>query len=150
MPVLLTIRLLPSTTAPATTSTTTIETTTDSSATTAPPSTDCQSVGASAASIGGEWACRSCMRILVDFHTDDALTEQMTVQIAFNSDVEIFEYWYPVASVSNVAANTFEFSFEADKDWSQGHVQFEVQLKHPDSVDSVAISDVTIAQLLTL
>ena len=74
------------------------------------------SLGASAASVASEWVCRSCMRLMVDFHTEDALTEGMTLEIDFNHDLEPYQSWYPVAQATNVDSNTIAFTFEADKE----------------------------------
>ena len=53
---------------------------------------------------------------MVDFHTDDALTEGMTLEIDFNHDLELHQSWYPVAQATNVDSNTIAFTFEADKE----------------------------------
>ena len=74
------------------------------------------SVGADAASVASEWVCRSCLRLMVDFHTDDALTEGMTLEIDFNHDLEPYQSFYPVAQATNLDSNTIAFTFEANKE----------------------------------
>ena len=74
------------------------------------------SVGADAASVASEWACRSCLRLMVDFHTDDALTEGMTLEIDFNHDLEPHQSWYPVDQATNVDSNTIAFTFDPTKE----------------------------------
>lgn len=105
-------------------------------------------------SISNSFSCRNCFRIITDFQFSVAEffslggQENMVLDIQFASDVSSHNVWYPVDSVKNLASNKLRFGFAAQHNWSQGHIQWEAQLKNDGGHVSNSVTSVTACPLI--